>query len=180
MEFANYFYMVFLTVAFCVVYAGLLFFFPYFFEKRKVVLSRRSIISLVWIAGLSLLAYFVSYNISDQQLGNRILHAFGGGFLALLTSFFAARDSKVQITKFQFFVMSLLLVTSLGVANELAEFVMQTVTGTMFTDSLIDTWLDLTSNTVGLLLASAIGIPLLHAKKRQVVEPTVAAAESVS
>ncbi len=54
-----------------------------------------------------------------MELSNRVLHVFGGGFLAFLICFLAALDSRVRIRRFQFFLFSFLIVIALGVANEI-------------------------------------------------------------
>jgi hypothetical protein len=117
------------------------------------------------IVALSFFGYFVAFAIQDQELSNRFLHAFGGGFLGFLTCFLAAKDSSVVINKFQFFIFSVLIVIALGVANEILEFLLQNYVGIVFATSVNDTWLDLISNTIGIFIASAIFIPLVRNKK---------------
>lgn len=150
-----------LTTLYCLVYAVFFRLFPYFFNQPRPPFSKRSIYSIGIIVALSALAYLISYHIPDIQLGNRFLHAFGGGFLAFLTCWLIVRDTKIKISKFRFFVFSLLIVTALGVGNELLEFFLQTTTGYPFSDSIIDTWLDLTSNTVGALITAVLLTPWL-------------------
>ena len=103
---------------------------------------------------------------ANQELANRLLHALGGGALGTLTCYLATKDSKVNITTFQFFIFSFLLVTALGVGNELLEFFLQETTGEIFSNSNIDAWLDLASNTVGALLASAVFVPIFSKLKK--------------
>ena len=145
-----------LTALYCFVYVVLFFLFPTFFNQAREKLSKRSLISLGIIILLSFVAYIISYNIANEQIGNRFLHGFGGGFLAFLMCWLVARDTKLKITKFQFFVFSFLIVTGLGVANELLEFLLQSTTSFIFSPTATDTWLDLLSNTIGALIASAI------------------------
>jgi len=153
-------YLVFLGIAMGVAYLPLHWLFPYFFGQVPHPLGRRQVFRSV---GTILLAALVLFALStimpDQDLGNRFLHTFGGGFLAFGVCFFAARDSRVHIGTFQFFFFSVLLVLALGIANELVEFVLQLYTGFPFAPSILDTWLDLTSNLVGVLLASMYFVP---------------------
>lgn len=165
MEFKGLWYLLLLTFLFAIIYLVLFFGLPKFFGRPGAKLDKRSLFSIALIALLSLGFYFISYTIPDLQLANRFLHAFGGGFLAGLTCFLAVRDSRLQLTKFQCFIITFLIVTALGVGNELLEFFFQTTTGEIFSDTTIDTWLDLTSNTVGALLSLACFTPFVSRHK---------------
>lgn len=158
-------YLVILTAIFCAVYLSLLFVLPAFFKNGAPQLTMRSLLPCIWIIGVSVLMYIVSITMADEALGNRLLHMFGGGFLAFAACFFATRNSNVNIAKFQFFLLSMLVVTTLGVGNELLEFLLQSTTGVIFAPTINDTWLDLLSNTIGALLASAIFVPLLRPRQ---------------
>jgi len=94
--------------------------------------------------------------IPDPFWQNRALHTLGGGVLASIACFAAFKDSAVRASSFQFFVLTVLIVTALGVANELLEFVVQNYAGFVMADSINDTWLDLLSNTVGTVGASSV------------------------
>ncbi len=157
-----------LTLLFCLTYVALYFLLPKFFGQTIPPFGPASWRSMAILLVLSLGTQLLSLLLPCQQdfgIGNRFLHAIGGGFLAFLMYFLAARDSKINIAKFQFFVFGLLFVTSLGVAYELFEFLIQSTTGHIFSPTPIDTWLDLTSNTAGLLLAAAFFVPLYGRKK---------------
>lgn len=158
-------YLLALTFSFCITYLILFILLPLFFENRVGRLNLKSLTSIGVIVALSFFGYFVAFAIPDQELSNRFLHAFGGGFLGFFTCFLAAKDSSVVINKFQFFIFSVLVVVALGVANEILEFILQNYTGMIFATSVNDTWLDLVSNIVGLLVASVIFVPLVHSKK---------------
>ncbi len=145
-------------------YFVLLFLFPYFFRQPLPRVARRSVQSLAYVVIVTSFFFIVSAVVPDEDFGNRILHSLGGGFVAMLICFYAARDSKVRISKFQFFVLSFLLVTALGVGNEIAEFFGQNYAGLVFAPNINDTWLDLISNTVGLLLCEAFVVPLFPAR----------------
>lgn len=157
-------YLLVLTLSLCVLYIILLFLFPLFFENRVGTVRSNALASVCIITFLSFFGYFVSFSIQDQDFSNRFLHAFGGGFLGFLTCFLAARDSKSVINKFQFFILSVLIVTALGVANEIAEFLLQNYTEMVFATTINDTWLDLASNTIGILTASIFFTSLWNRK----------------
>lgn len=159
----NY-YLVAMTLIFGATYLTLYFLLPFLLGQKPVSMSRRSLYSIFLIIGLSIATSFVASLIPDLALGNRFLHAIGGGFLAMLTCVLVARDTKIDIQASRFTILALLIVTALGVGNELAEFALQLLTDFPFTDSLIDTWLDLLSNTAGALIASVLLLPII--KKR--------------
>ena len=76
--------------------------------------------------------------------------------MAMLVCYRAMKDAHLKISRFQFVALSLLLATAMGVANELMEFSIQTTAGIIFAPNTMDTWLDLTSNTVGMVVAGTI------------------------
>ncbi len=67
--------------------------------------------------------------------------------ITLSLYFLAAKDSNIVIDRFRFFTLSVLIVTGLGVANEMLEFFLQSQTGLIFTTSINDTRVDLTSTS---------------------------------
>ena len=73
----------------------------------------------------------------------------------VLTTFFATRASGVSMSRFQFLCLSLLLATSFGVANELAESIFQIGFGMSFAPNIADTWLDLWANSIGSLIGAS-------------------------
>ncbi len=81
--------------------------------------------------------------------------------MAFMVCFLVVKDSKLPVTKFQFLIFSALIATALGVANELLEFFLQHYFGFISAASVTDTWLDLLSNTVGILLASICFVPFI-------------------
>ena len=103
-----------------------------------------------------IIAVFVTYNIPNEFWANRFLHAFGGGFLLYMICYSVMKDHQLTIDHFRFFVFSFLVVTSLGVANEMMELFLQTTTHLVFADSVTDTWLDLLSNIVGITLGAVL------------------------
>lgn len=152
-------YLTFITLALCVGYFILLKLFPLFFTQKNISQRRSPWFPLAYIVIFSALVYAANFSIPDPELANRILHIFGGGFLAFSVCFFAARDSGVSISKFQFFLFSALIVLALGIANELLEFFLQEYAGIISSTSVTDTWFDLASNTIGIILASMCFVP---------------------
>lgn len=172
-------YLIAITLCLCIGYFVLMQAFRLFFQgkienvskgdQRSVSLPSTSAstgISIAIIVILSFIGYYIAFSIPDFEWSNRFLHAFGGGFMAFLVCYLAARNSGVPMNKFQFFVLSALTVIALGVANEIMEFIMQNYAGMNFTTTINDTWLDLISNTIGLLVAAIILTPCFGARNQ--------------
>lgn len=159
------FYLFTITFGLCVSYLILFFLFPYFFEGvRGAKLSYKSLLSIVIICLVSFVSCYVALSIDDREIGNRLLHIFGGGFTAFLVCFLAAKDSGIRLRKFQFFLFSFLIVIALGVLNEVVEFLLQYYFDIISAKTAIDTWLDLNSNIVGILIASICFVPFISRK----------------
>ena len=90
-----------------------------------------------------------------------------GGVVAFVMFFLVVRDTRTALTRLQFFILGFLIVTALGVANELLEFFLQQTTGIIFNDDIFDTWLDLFSNTNGALLAGGLLTMLIPRNKAE-------------
>lgn len=167
------FYLFTITFGLCVSYFTLFFLFPYFFEgkgTREAKISYKSLISILIICAISFVSCAIALNIGDKEIGNRFLHIFGGGFTAFLMCFLAAKDSGLQIRKFQFFLFSFLVVISLGVLNEVIEFLLQYYFDIISANTPIDTWLDLNSNIIGILIASICFVPFVSSKDNDGVQ----------
>jgi hypothetical protein len=158
-------YLLFITLGLCLSYFIFYYLLFMFVSVSNEKFGKKTIYSLVGVFIASLIIYIIVFNISDLVLGNRLLHTFGGGFLGVLVCFLVVKDKKIDLTKLQFFVLSLLLVTFLGVLNEILECVLQNYFGIISADSINDTWFDLISNTVGLLLAGIFFVPFINSKK---------------
>ena len=165
-------YLLLITIGLCASYFGLLFLFSFFFNNEPPKISRNFLRSVMLIFFLSCAGYAVVYSIPNIELGNRVLHAFGGGFMAFLVCFLVYRDMHLPITKFQFFVLSILIVTALGVANEITECILQNATGFIFSASINDTWLDLVSNTIGSFVAALFFVPFINREKTALIQTT--------
>ena len=161
-------YLLLITLGFCVVYGFLYLLFPLFFVDKLVPFRRRIFASLFYIIGFYFLISFISINISDVNWANRFLHIFGGGFLSFAVCFLVVKDTKLHIGKFRFFTFSFLIVLSLGVANEILEYVLQNFTELSFATTASDTWLDLASNCIGALLAGMFFVPFIKTLKGSV------------
>jgi hypothetical protein len=117
-------YIIALTLGFGLAYPLLAYFFQYFFggDVARPRLSPRHLIItfsfLVIVLGLVFL-------IPDAAFANRIQHAFGGGFVIMMLSYFSLQATRVQIRRFQFFVLSLMIASCFGIVNELLESIMQ-------------------------------------------------------
>lgn len=146
-------FFIFMVFALWATYGMVWFGLPYFWGQKRAPASARNVYSLMVVLCVFTISFLVSVFVSDPAIGNRILHAFGGGFTAFVVYALAARDSQVVHTRFQFFVLGFLLVTTLGVCNELAEFAGEYITTLSFVPDVYDTWYDLLSNTVGIVIA---------------------------
>ncbi len=154
-------YFLLLAIGFCAAYIALHYLFGQLLSNKTVALTRDSARSIAYILLFHSMAQIGVWCIPDLEWSNRFQHAIGGGFLAFFICFRVAHDTHIPIRRLQFFVWGFLVVTTLGVANELVEFFLQTVTSLVFTTRLEDTWLDLLSNSVGTLVAAAVFVPML-------------------
>lgn len=154
-------YFLLLSIGFCVAYIALYYLFGQLFKNKTIALTRDSARSIAFILLFHSVAQIGVWSIPDFEWSNRFQHAIGGGFLAFFICFRVANDTNIPIRKLQFFVWGFLVVSTLGVANELVEFFLQTTTSLVFTTRLEDTWLDLLSNGVGSLVAAAVLVPML-------------------
>ncbi len=159
-------YIAILTIGMCASYLALLHLFPLFFGQKMPRVGAQTLLSIPLVAVASLIIFLLAYSIPDPQLSNRVLHAFGGGFLSFWLCFFAMRNSGTLIIRFQFIVFSILVVTTLGVCNEILEFILHRYAGFVFSMDPLDTWLDLVSNTVGLTIAAILVWPFLTRRHR--------------
>ena len=143
----------------CATYLASIFLFPFFFAQKVLSPKKNTFASFVSICILSTIFYTIALSIRDLELANRILHVLGGGFLGFFVCFIATRNSGVSINKFQFFVFSALIVLALGIGNELLEFLLQNRFNIISAKTASDTWFDLASNVVGIILAGVCFVP---------------------
>ncbi len=152
-------YLFWMALGMLAMYFVLYAFFPYFAEGRLAAFTKRSAMSVTLIVAAIVVGYMVVLHTRNLELGNRILHIWNGGFVTFFACYRAARDSAARLGRFQFLVLAALIVTSLGVANEVMEFALQSYGLRVFLRTPYDTWLDLTSNTLGVLIACAVFAP---------------------
>jgi len=126
--------------------------------KKKVDKQTLQKKSFILITLSSVAVFSIVFLIRDPELANRFQHAIAGGFLTMLISYLAFKDSQVKINKLQIILLSVLVVTFLGVLNEILEFIIQINTNLVFADNLNDTWLDLTSNFFGIMLGNIFAL----------------------
>lgn len=160
-------YLLILTIGLCLSYIVLWFVFTLFFTGSVPIMKPRSVYSLLMIAALSVASYTISFSLLDGELGNRVLHALGGGFASYAVCFFVVRDAGIVIGKVRFAFFSALIATAMGVGNEILEYVLQAHFHLLFSSVLADTWLDLISNTAGLLLGVIVFTPFLPTTKHR-------------
>jgi hypothetical protein len=151
----SYIHPIFLITSFILTYLIFLVLFPLFLTNVKGSIKNATKTSLLLILLGGIIAHIIGFTIPGE-LGNRLLHLLGGGVLASYLCYRVIVDTKVSITKFQFFSLTVLIVTALGVANEMAEFVLQESSILISTTSINDIWLDLIMNTAGTILATLI------------------------
>ncbi|MEK7621737.1 MAG: hypothetical protein AAB415_01020 [Patescibacteria group bacterium] len=158
---------IWITVAQVVVYGLLTRGLPAFFNQARecwgVSSSRhRAVQSIALIIAVSIGSLLLSSSVVDPEWSNRLQHALGGGFVSAVVCFLAFRDSGLlaKVGRTRFAVSSFFLVIALGVFNEVAEFILQNYFDLRFASTINDTWLDLISNIVGLILGLGMGIGL--------------------
>jgi hypothetical protein len=155
-------YLSLVTIVMAISYFPIRYLLLYFFQTSKPrAIGSQWIVSCLAIIVFSLGVYIVSYAIPDLEWGNRIVHAFGGGFLAYMVAFLAAKDSGLAPDRVKFFIFTFMLVMTLGIGNEVVEYLLQNVFNFTAAPHINDTWLDLISNIVGTLLAAGLFTPYL-------------------
>lgn len=77
------------------------------------------------------------------------LHFIGGGGVSAVILNYGLKRLKLKLSFFQSLVAVYLLASSLGVANEILELVLDQWSGKNFSSTRLDTWHDLLANTLG-------------------------------
>lgn len=157
-------YLVLLTIGYCFAYFVLGWVFQLFFPVGKG--NKINWQSLLLIIIFSIIAYTASFLMPNLELGNRVLHIFGGGVISFFICYLVVKDKQIKISPLLFFIFSFLIITTMGVANELLEFFLQKFISFIFSANQYDTWWDLLSNLIGILLGALIFIPLLFKRSR--------------
>lgn len=154
-------YLLFITFGLCATYFILYFLFSIFFKNTITRPNHKSVYSIIYVVIFSLLSYLIVYVIPNEWWSDRVLHLLGGGAVSFFLCFLVVKDSKLNIGRFQFFIFSFLIVTALGVGNEIIEFFLQHYFNIIFASTVTDTWLDLISNLIGTLIAAAVLVPFI-------------------
>lgn len=155
-----------LAFGLCFSYIPVAFLFSLFFENRIPKLNINSARSVGIMALYTGFIFWLSFVVLEPEFGNRILHAFGGGFFSFLVCFRVVRDFKITISKTRFLVFAALVVTALGVMNELIEFFVQAHGTLIFATTISDTWLDLMSNSIGIIIGALCFVPFIQKNPR--------------
>lgn len=104
----------------------------------------------------------LSYDVFSDLVANWILHSVGGGAVTALTYFYFKAHVRPKWSWRVDAVMLFMLVSALGLINELAEYAYELAhLGTMSFDT-HDTWRDLVANSAGALLTWTIVSSLLR------------------
>jgi hypothetical protein len=119
---------------------------------RKISLTRY----WKWLAGAAVLqlgAQIVSNQMSDQLLGNILLHTVGGGVASACLFFYIIYTFEIKINWRLQLLALFMLVSTFGVMNELWEYSFELLHLGKYSFDTHDTWRDLASNTGGALAA---------------------------
>lgn len=157
-------YLLLISLGMGLAYLLLLQVYQYFFKGVFYKYQIRNCWSLLIIVLSSFLINIIAVSVPDLELGNRLMHAFGGGFMVFMVCFFVVRDLKLSLHLFQYLLFGLLIVMSLGILNELLEFYLQIFRGRIFATTVQDTWFDLLSNLIGCLIGMVIFTPFHRSK----------------
>ena len=142
------------TIGLFITYIMMRLFLPRFFNiSREAHIDKRSFGSVLLIVSASAIGYALNEVIPDPWWANRVLHLTGGGVTVTLTCFLATRESVPHVSRLRFLAITTVVVSVLGVANEMAEFGLQHLTSMIYAPDLEDTWWDLASNTAGMFLS---------------------------
>ena len=109
-----------------------------------------------WILGAFLVgvAGAIISNIMYSKLGNFILHA-SGGVSSVLLFIYLTKTLKLEFTWKLTLVVLFAFVSTLGVLNELAEYLFESLDVNIFSYDTHDTWRDFVANTTGAALTWA-------------------------
>lgn len=155
-------------VLYTVTYGALYVLLPLLHDRPIPRLRWASVVSVVGIALLIQVVFIVTSQMTDRELGNRLLHMIGGGVLGFVLYARVVSDAHIPLNRLQFFVYGFLIISTLGVLNEHLEFFLQATGLRVFMWSMTDTWRDLASNSLG---AVVVGLPLtfIHRSQRNVL-----------
>lgn len=148
----GYIYLLAAAIGLGLSYFLISFIFTKFFASSKAGSFKRSALSFAVITFFSILISAISLTMPHGP-DNRFLHAFGGGFMIVLICFLSFKDHGFKMSRIQFSLMSVFLAMAFGTGNELLEFFLEKNFDLAANAGVYDTWLDLTSNTIGMFIA---------------------------
>lgn len=147
-----------LIASYCVLYLFIFSAIPFLLYRRTATFTSQTLTSFAAIIGFCVALPLISGFLSDMSSGNRIVHTFFSGFIAVFVSFFAIKDTAVRISRLQFFVLGILVATLFFAAmHKISEDALQSTLGVVFVESTENTWLHLMINTMGAIV-SALGL----------------------
>src|SRR3989344_2128456 len=146
-------------------YVVLYFAFPWFFRTSQRVPGQQFLRSIFTIVVLMAIILAIAFNVPNDFWANRIQHAFLGAFIMSFICFRAVKDTGVSIDPIRFFLISGMLVTTLGVTGEMLEFFFHSLGYHVFSYSIEDTWWDLLSNAVGATIGGLLFAPFIPLEK---------------
>ena len=125
----------------------------FFGQKIKI---KENIVDILIIVLTYISSLFIVTLISDSELANRVQHALGWWFLVTLLWYLSYLRSNIHLSRFQLFHLLFFVALTLGIANELAESVLQNNFWILFAPNIEDTWYDLWANTIWALLWAGV------------------------
>ncbi len=156
-----------IAVGLVVVFLLLRWILPFMFrhEWRACAEDRHTIRSVMGVLVASAISFGASGLIVDLWWWSFVRHFLGGGCTGVLVCFLAVRESVPHIGARRFALFALPWVTILGVANEMAEFAVQSFTSLNFTPNQDDIEWDLLSNEFGIFASLPVFAFLAHRQK---------------
>ncbi len=130
--------------------------------KRKYSLKDQ----WVWILGavvIGLLGSMVS-NVYEERFGNFLLHA-SGGISATLLFIYLFKTLKIHLSWYLTTALLFSFVCSLGVLNEIAEYIFELLGLAVLSFDTHDTWRDLVANTTGMILTWLVYCSILWLRR---------------
>jgi hypothetical protein len=122
-----------------------------------------------WWVGIAAFLQFgisVIYSFNYNQYMNFVMHAVGGGIACSLMSQHVKKELGWKFSWLHELFFLFAFVSAFGVANELAEFFLDTVGFGRFSINRIDTWLDMLANSSGALLGH---LAILSLRKSKII-----------
>lgn len=123
-------------------------FFLQIFSEWSLKKASFSFLHVIIFVVFAFLSLELSLLIAHTWIANRFLHAVTGAFTMCIVFYFSFLASNIRLSRLQFFVICVLVVSFAGILNELLESYLQLTYWMQFSKDNLDTWFDLWSNTV--------------------------------